>query len=105
MSAQVDIGQMSCKVIEKNLDFYSSNSIFCSPQDNLEEIIEDRKLAQKVMFQKTSGKIVKRSYCIGKLKCSANDRFEGRSFKKAGVDQLLEEELHVGNLTLLCGCD
>ena len=63
---------MSCKVIEKNLDFYSSNSIFCSPQDNLEEIIEDRKLAQKVMFQKTSDQIVKRSqkrcYCIGKLK-------------------------------------
>ena len=37
------------------------------------------------------------------VSCSANDRFEGRSFEKAGVDQLLKEELHVRNLTLLCG--
>ena len=32
---------------------------------------------------------------------SSNDRFEGRSFKKASVDQLLKEELHVCDLSFL----
>ena len=33
--------------------------------------------------------------------CSSNDRFESRSFKKASVDQLLKEELHVCDLSFL----
>jgi len=32
---------------------------------------------------------------------SSNDRFESRSFKKASVDQLLKEELHVCDLSFL----